>query len=40
MIANFYDQEELTRFLASSRGQDAIVNAVAAKRETIRRVIS
>ncbi len=39
VIANFYDPEELTRFLATSRGQDAVVNAIAGRRETVRRVI-
>ena len=39
VIANFYDPEELTRFLATSRGQDAVVNAIAGRRETVRKVI-
>jgi hypothetical protein len=40
VVANFYDPEELTRFLATSRGQDAVINAIAGRRETVRRVIS
>ena len=39
VIANFYDPEELTRFLATARGQDAVINAIAGRRETVRRVI-
>ena len=39
VIANFYDPEELSRFLATSRGQDAVVNAIAGRAGTVRRVL-
>lgn len=40
VIVNYYDQNELGRFLASARGQDALINVVSSRRETVKRVLS
>lgn len=40
VIANFYDRQEMARFLATVQGQDAIVNVLAAKRNIVRKVLA
>lgn len=39
VIANFYDRDEMARFLATSAGQDALVNAILARRNAIKKVL-
>jgi hypothetical protein len=40
VVVNYYDPNELARFLVSARGQDAIINVVNSRKETIRRTLS
>ncbi|MBW1666843.1 MAG: hypothetical protein JRJ66_02090 [Deltaproteobacteria bacterium] len=40
VIANFYDVDEFARFLLTARGQDAVINVISERRESVRRALS